>query len=313
MSPISSGEPLTAETACAALAAAGLTLRPSEVRVERREERWLARLPGARVAWFAASAAGRTALATERRVLRLLADRCAFAAPRVVYEDPAGDFEVRSIVEGSADPAAIYAGVRRDPAAAARLGAGVGAILAELHSKIGAADVADWLPRRPSWPEPSAWIAERLPAVVDDAELCARALDVIAAYEHEPVAAHDRVLAHTDVGLHNVAVTPGSLDVLGLFDYDGAACADRHHDFRYLVLELDDGDPFDAAVAAYEPATGRTIRRDRVLLYNAACAISYLAFRAGHGPDEPWCGRTLAQDLQWSRRAIERALAARRA
>ena len=136
---------------------------------------------------------------------------------------------------------------------------------------------------------------------------------MIAAYESEPVATIDRVLAHTDVGVHNLAVAPSSLEVLGLFDYDSAACTDRHHDFRYLVLDFDDRDPFEAAVAAYEPATGRTIRRERVLLYNAACAISYLAFRAGHGPDEPWCGRTLAQDLQWSGRAIERVLPSRRA
>src|SRR6185436_13517676 len=161
---------LTADMACAALAGAGLTVRPSDVHVERREERWIARLPGPRVAWFAASANGRAALATERRVLRLLADRCGFAAPRVLYESPTGDFEVRSLVVGSADPGDTYARMRRDPAAAARFGAGIGAVLADLHSKIGAAEVADWLPARPSWPEPAAWIAERLPSVVADAE-----------------------------------------------------------------------------------------------------------------------------------------------
>ncbi|HEX5049430.1 MAG TPA: aminoglycoside phosphotransferase family protein [Gammaproteobacteria bacterium] len=309
MSPFSS---LTPEAACAALGAARLRLRPSDVSVERREERWLVRVPGPRVAWFAASPNGRVALATERRVLRLLADRCGFTAPRVLYESPSGDFEVRSLVVGSADSAETYARMRRDPAAASRFGAGVGAILAELHSKIAAAEVADWLPARPSWPEPGAWIAERLPSVVADADLCARAADVIAAYESEPVATHDRVLAHTDVGVHNVVVAPSSLEVLGLFDYDGAACADRHHDFRYLVLDFE-AKAFDAAVAAYEPVTGCTISRERVLLYNAACAISYLAFRAGHAPDEPWCGRTLAQDLQWSSRAIERVVGSRRA
>lgn len=311
MSMFSSGEPLKADAVCAALVAAGLSLRPGDLQVERREERWLARLPGGRIAWFAASAAGVAALAAERRVLRLLEARCGFAAPRVLYESPAGDFDVRRIVPGCADPAKLYSRVRRDPAAAARLGAAVGAMLAELHSSIGVDDVADWLPARPSWPEPAAWIAERLPSVVDDPELRARAADVVAAYEHETVAADDRVLAHTDVGLHNIAVAPRSFTVRGLFDYDSAACADRHHDFRYLVLDLDQADPIDSAVAAYEPVTGRTIRRERVLLYNAACAISYLAFRAGHGADEAWCGRTLAQDLQWSKRAIERVLGSR--
>jgi hypothetical protein len=56
---------------------------------------------------------------------------------------------------------------------------------------------------------------------------------------------------------------------------------------------------------------GRTIDRQRVQLYNAACAITYLAFRDGHAPEEAWCGRTLEQDLRWSRWAIGKVLARR--
>lgn len=44
-----------------------------------------------------------------------------------------------------------------------------------------------------------------------------------------------------------------------------------------------------------------TIRRERVLLYNAACAITFLAFRLGTHPEQRWCGRTLEQDPRWSR------------
>jgi hypothetical protein len=33
-----------------------------------------------------------------------------------------------------------------------------------------------------------------------------------------------------------------------------------------------------------------------------------LAFRAGHAAAERWCGRTLAEDLDWSTRAIARVL-----
>jgi len=32
----------------------------------------------------------------------------------------------------------------------------------------------------------------------------------------------------------------------------------------------------DSALEVYEPATGQQISRDRVRLYNAACAISYV-------------------------------------
>ena len=94
----------------------------------------------------------------------------------------------------------------------------------------------------------------------------------------------------------------------GIFDYEGAAWADRHHDFRYLVFDFDRYELLDAARAVYEPAVGRAIRRERALLYNAACAVTFLAYRAGHAPGERWCGRTLAEDLEWSTGAIARAL-----
>jgi hypothetical protein len=64
----------------------------------------------------------------------------------------------------------------------------------------------------------------------------------------------------------------------------------------------------DAAVSVYEPVVGRKVQLDRVLLYNAAFAITFLAYRAGTRPDERSCGRTLEEDLRWSRHAIVRAL-----
>lgn len=118
---------------------------------------------------------------------------------------------------------------------------------------------------------------------------------------------HALILVHTDVGFHNLAIDGESRTVQGVFDYDGAAWADRHHDFRYLVFDVDRHDMLDAACAVYEPVVGRPIRRDRVLLYNAASAVTFLAYRAGHAPEERWCGRTLAEDLRWSRDAIARA------
>jgi len=115
-------------------------------------------------------------------------------------------------------------------------------------------------------------------------------------------------LVHTDVGFHNLGIDPQSYTVHGLFDYDGAAWADRHHDFRYLVFDLDRYALLEAAVSAYEPVVGHRIQRERVLLYNAACAVSFLAYRAGTQPEERSCGRTLAEDLRWSRLVIARAM-----
>ena len=94
--------------------------------------------------------------------------------------------------------------------------------------------------------------------------------------------------------------------VNGVFDYDSAAWADRHHDFRYLLFDVNREDMLDAALEVYEPAVGRSLDRARIRLYNAACAIGYLAFRDGVPPEQKSCGRTLAEDLRWVRTALAR-------
>jgi hypothetical protein len=296
--------PLNNDVVAAALAAAGFAVPALDLRIETREDRCLVRLPGPLLAWFANSQRGIDRLRTERRVLRLIASRCSFRVPRVLFESHEGDFDVREPVPGATDPWQAYTAVRDNPDRAREIGAAVGALIAEQHSRIAATDVAGWLPQRPEWPEPLEWIAQRLPRVVDDTRLIDRALAVVDVYEHVMVEDPDRALVHADLGLHNVALDPNTGALNGVFDYDAAAWADRHYDFRYLLLDLESHALLDAAVAAYESVVGRVIRRERVLLYNAACAISYLAYRAGRAPEERWCGRTLAEDLSWSRGAI---------
>jgi hypothetical protein len=290
------------------LARASIACRPSDLEIERREEKWLVRLPGSRLAWLAASQRGVDELRTERRVLRLLEARCSFAAPRLVFESDDGELDVRTMVPGAADPWFAYALIRDSREHAVRAGAAIGAILAEQHSRIGAAEVASWLPHRPAWPESREWIRERLRSVVDDSELIARAEAVLDLHDDVAVDEADRALVHTDVGFHNLAIDPESFTVNGIFDYEGAAWADRHYDFRYLVFDLDRYDLLEAATSVYEPIVGRPIRRDRVLLYNAACAITFLAYRFGVEAERRWCGRTLAEDLRWSVHAIDRVL-----
>jgi hypothetical protein len=301
-------EVLTPDAACAALAAAGLELTPPDVQVEAREERWLVRVPRERVAWFAASENGLRRLQTERRVLRLLEARCTFRVPRVLFESATGEFDVRAMVPGRSDPWRVYAAVRENVDLAIQLGTAVGTILSEQHSRIDAGDVAGWLPRQPSWPEARAWVSGRLGSVIDDRRLIAHADTVMEAYEEVSVSEADRALVHTDLGLHNLAIDSASYAVGGIFDYDEAAWADRHHDFRYLVFDFERYDLLDAALSVYEPLVGRRIQLDRVFLYNAACALTFLARRAGTEPEDRSCGRTLAQDLHWSKHAIAKVL-----
>ena len=187
-----------------------------------------------------------------------------------------------------------------------RVGSGVslGEILAEQHTRISEVDVADWLPRRVSWPNSCDWIRDRLPDVVEDRELLRHAEKVLQVYEGLSVDPSDCVLVHSDVGLHNVAVDDATDAVNGIFDYDSAAWADRHHDFRYLVFDFGEDNLLEAALSVYEPIVGRTIDVMRVKLYNAVCAFNFLAFRRGTPPYERSCGRTLDEDLRWANHAL---------
>jgi aminoglycoside phosphotransferase (APT) family kinase protein len=148
--------------------------------------------------------------------------------------------------------------------------------------------------------------------VVADPELVADIHEILTLYEQLAIDEAERALVHTDVGLHNLALEPDTLAVRGIFDFEGAAWADRHHDFRYLVFDVGRFELLEAALAVYEPVVGIRLSRERILLYNAVCAFSFLAQRLGTPPNERSCGRTLAEDLHWTRQAIQRWRAIRK-
>jgi hypothetical protein len=95
--------------------------------------------------------------------------------------------------------------------------------------------------------------------------------------------------------------------VCGVFDYGDASWSDRHQDFRYLIFpgEADEAE-LVGALDAYEPIMGVRLDRSRIRLCNVACAIGFLAHRAGVPPDARPCGRTLAEDLDWVHRSLLR-------
>ena len=78
---------------------------------------------------------------------------------------------------------------------------------------------------------------------------------------------------------------------------------------RATTTEADANSPeqakavFEKAMAAYEAVVGRRLSPQRVLLYNAVSACSYLAHRFGVAQEEKCCGRTLVEDLAWTRSA----------
>jgi len=289
----------------AALAGIGVTIDPAEIALLMRDNRFAARLPGRRIAWFPTDPLGAERLAREARALALIERHCNFLTPRLIHQSLAG-WQLRHEVPGTSDPFASYRRVRDDQRFAATLGTNLGRLLADQHLNIPAVELGAWLLPRPGWPPPLSQVAADLPRVTGDTELIDRALSLLARSEKAEAAITDRVLAHTDFGFHNVVVTSDAT-VVGVFDYDEASLTDRHYDFRYLLLDTENEALFTAAVAAYEAAGGQPIDLDRVRLLNAASAVAFLALRGAAAPEEKPAGRTLAEDLRWTRLALQRA------
>src|SRR5271166_2356223 len=111
---------LTPKMACEALRGAGLSCSLDEILIVAREERWAVVLPGERLAWFPASQSASRRLAVERRVLRLIAERCSFRAPRTLLVSESG-FEVRQMVPGRCDPWGLFERCKRDSGLAQRV------------------------------------------------------------------------------------------------------------------------------------------------------------------------------------------------
>ncbi len=289
----------------AALAGIGFAVDPTEITLLVRDNRFAARLPGHRIAWFPTDPHGRERLAREARTLALIERHCGFRAPRLIHRSATG-WQLRAEVPGTADPFGVYQRVRDDRHFAAVLGADLGRVLADQHLSIPPRELGDWLLPSPAWPPPLAQVAADLARVTGDRALIDEAMALLHRYEAAKLALAEPVLAHTDFGFHNMVLTADGA-VLGVFDYDEASRADRHYDFRYLLLDIQEEALFTAAVEAYEAAGGQPIDLDRVRLFNAASAIAFLAWRGDAGPDEKPAGRTLAEDLRWVRTALERA------
>lgn len=293
------------EMVAVVLAGSGVPVDPAEVKLLPRDNRFAARLPHHRIAWFPTDPLGRQRLVREARALGLIERYCSFRAPRLLHQSASG-WQLRAEVPGTVDPFAVYHRVRDDQRFAATLGGNFGRLLADQHLSIPSSELGDWLLPRPGWPPPPAQVAADLPRVTDDRALIDQALALLARCEATEAAIDDRVLAHTDFGFHNMVVTAEGA-VVGMFDYDEASLTDRHYDFRYLLLDDRDDTLLVSTVAAYEGAGGQPIDLGRIRLLNAAAAVAFLALRGDAGPEEKPAGRTLAEDLRWTRMALERA------
>ena len=71
-----------------------------------------------------------------------------------------------------------------------------------------------------------------------------------------------------------------------------------------MLVDFGEDNLLEAALSVYEPTVGRTIDVMRVKLYNAVCALNFLALRRSTPPYERSCGRTLDEDLRWANHAL---------
>lgn len=296
---------ITPEEITAKLHAAGRVVSPADLRLETREDRLLIQWPGDELAWAALNANGAAQLAHEGRVLARVQSKCLFKVPEERYRSPDDNLSIRSVIAGRCDPAAVHQRLRNDAAFAKRVGHYMGEALAQLHACLSVTSVPAWFPRQVTWPMPHKWMVERLPRVLGEQHpLLPKLIDVLRLYQACVPPAGDLVLAHTDAGLHNLVFDDALTTPLGIIDFEGTAFVDRHHDFRYLLLDIADTTLLDTAIATYESLTNRQLDRSRIVLYHAACACCYLAFRDGIAPELSWCGRTLDEDLAWTQDAL---------
>ncbi len=289
------------------MAADGIYADPAALRILDRDGRFAAQFQDGRMAWFPKNQRGLERLRREARVLGLIARHCTFRAPAVMHQSSAG-WQLRQPVPGAVDPFPIYVRIKADSGLAVEIGTAIGRVLADQHCNVPESELSSWLPSRPSWPPPKSEISRDLTRVTNDADLIGQCLSLIDRYLDES-AVRERVLTHCDFGFHNLVFDDTRRTIVGVFDYDDAAFADRHHDFKYLLLDVANEALLEAAVAAYVAAGGSPIDRRRAALLNAASAVGFLAFRAGFAADERPAGRTLAEDLAWTRLALDRAAA----
>jgi aminoglycoside phosphotransferase (APT) family kinase protein len=183
----------------------------------------------------------------------------------------------------------------------------IGEILAELHSAITPEEARRLAPLE----LPLATSIERMRMNMamgfEDVALQSQVKEIFARFDALAIGADELVLVHGDVASQNMAFEPETSEVLGIYDFEDIACVDRHWDFKYLhsypaLFQR-------AVLEAYQDCTGIAPDVQRITLYHALSALSFLAWRV-EDPDahDRLSGRDKASAYRWVREAVARAL-----
>jgi aminoglycoside phosphotransferase (APT) family kinase protein len=255
------------------LAEAGEHVAPDRLVLVRRGWRWLVTLPDDRMILLPVDEAGAQRLVHERRLLAALGPRLRVAIPRPLGSLD-GPLDLRERVRGEVG-IHLHSQLIEDVPSALAYADDLARVLAELHQAFADDELRALAGpvRDDVYPLPEPQLRAVVPSL--PTEIHARVHAVLDRYAALPP--DDPVLVHNDVGTHNLAFDPATHRVTGIFDFEEAARADRHRDFKYLpsygpritarVLEL------------YRERTGVEISVERMRLLHFATALSFWVWR----------------------------------
>jgi aminoglycoside phosphotransferase (APT) family kinase protein len=276
-----------------------------------RENRQMFLLSNGLMAIIADNMAGQQDMRRERRILGLLGSKdLSFQIPEILSVSTDQMAELRRPVQGDVDHQRILDAVTADHTVAKSIAGQAATILVELHQAISIDEALQLVPSSYRWPPSIDWVTQRLPGVTDDQPLIASCLEIINLLHDRPPQ-EQSVFCHGDFGFHNLAFSPGHFEIQGVFDFGEASFNPPEWDLRYLTFDPNDTDDLilDSALEIYQAAANRKIDKHLILVYNAVSAITFLAYRTGIPAHQLWCGRTLNDDLAWTRLAIDKAKA----
>jgi hypothetical protein len=295
----------TQEEVGAAVAAAAGVDRP--ITPEWRWWRWVAHLPGERIAYVADDPAGWTRLLREERLLALLAGVPDVPVPPVVDRADQSWTMIRRKIAGISGFPVEHLIFGRGPNVPSeeryrsdfvithrgrRLAGDLGRAIAGFQQTLSAAEARRWGFEETSYLNILDEVAATLARFPELPDLQAAVPPLRAWFEALPP---DPVLALCDLQMHNLAMSADEGRLLGLFDFDDVAVAHRLEDFKYLPSM---GAEFTAlALDGYVRAGGPPLAVPAVWRFHLLSALKHFLFVS---PDAPrW-----AEIADWSRRAL---------
>jgi len=293
----------------ASLIESKLAMTVDPARITLRDNRWFCPAEGDLMVLVAADALAETAMRKEQNILKALANKTRYQMPSSLQIEENDGIELRRLVSGNTNPDNIMPALLKDRSLAIKVISDMGELAAALHNCLDLEAAGSLVDTSYIWPPSAAWIEERLPDVIDDIGLVRQIVAQLTEFDLLNPPPEQRVFCHGDLGFHNV-VFNDQLQPVGVFDFVTASLNEAAWDLRYFTFDPNDVDDdiLSAGLESYRTFSDRPVSFHRVRFYNAIAAVTFLAYRKGIDPNTRWCGRTLKEDLHWTRLALSKLI-----